>query len=119
MVTHPRLYRVVALTAGVVAACAACKGTEPFVPRATTVQLNTATVNFVSLGASQQLTATVLDQRGDPIAGASLTWASNNIAAATVNGSGLVTAVGNGSAQDGCLVRDRNVTLAATRRSRT
>lgn len=99
MVTHPRLYRVVALTAGVVAACAACKGTEPFVPRATTVQLNTATVNFVSLGASQQLTATVLDQRGDPIAGASLTWASNNIAAATVNGSGLVTAVGNGSAQ--------------------
>lgn len=98
---NSRPLHVLALTTAVAVAVtgAACKGTEPFVPRATTVQLNTATVNFASLGASQQLTAAVLDQRGDPIAGASLTWSSNALAVATVTGSGLVTAVGNGSAQ--------------------
>src|SRR2546427_12616988 len=52
----------------------------------------------VSAGSSLQLTATPKDGDGTPLVGRTVTWASSNAAAATVNGSGLVSGVAAGSA---------------------
>src|SRR5438093_3520891 len=49
-------------------------------------------------GQTVQLTATPKDASGNPLSGRAVTWGSNNTAAATVNGSGLVTAVAAGAA---------------------
>ena len=74
--------------------------TEP--PAATTpipsvVRVTPATVELSALGDTAQLTADVRDQSGQPMAGAAVTWASGAPGIATVDGQGLVTAVGNGS----------------------
>src|SRR2546427_381032 len=52
----------------------------------------------VSAGSSLQLTATPKDGNGNPLVGRTVTWQSSNTAAATVNGSGLVSGVAAGSA---------------------
>ena len=51
---------------------------------------------LMSLGATLQLEATVLDGNGQPVAGAVVMWSSGDALVATVNADGLVTAVGNG-----------------------
>ena len=80
-------------------AAAACKGTEPFVPVATTVTVTPGTISFTAVGAAQPLAATVLDQRDNAMPNATVTWSTNNPAVATVGGTGIVTSTGNGSAQ--------------------
>ena len=57
-----------------------------------------ATVELSALGDTAQLSADVRDQQGQPMAGAAVTWASEAPEVATVDGQGLVTAVGHGSA---------------------
>ena len=52
----------------------------------------------VPAGGSMQLTATPKDANGNALTGRTVTWSSSNTAAATVNGSGLVTGVAAGSA---------------------
>jgi len=52
----------------------------------------------VRIGAAKQLTATPEDGSGTPLAGRTITWASNNAGVATVSASGLVTSVGVGAA---------------------
>jgi uncharacterized protein YjdB len=52
----------------------------------------------VQMGQSIQLTATPKDANGTPLTGRVVTWSSTNTAAATVDGSGLVTGVAAGSA---------------------
>ena len=52
----------------------------------------------MSIGQTVQLTASILDQNGLPVAGVNVTWSSNNVNVATVSGQGQVTAVGNGTA---------------------
>src|SRR5881392_690337 len=79
-------------------ALAACKGTEPFVPVPTSLHVAPSSLSFTSLGATRQVVAVVLDQRADTIKNASVSWSSDNGSVATVSASGLVTAVGNGSA---------------------
>src|SRR5436190_23526457 len=79
-------------------ALVACKGTEPFVPVPTSLHVDPSTLSFTSLGATRQVVAVVLDQRADTIKHASVGWSSDNGSVATVSASGLVTAVGNGSA---------------------
>jgi hypothetical protein len=83
----------------VVTALAACKkdGTSPAVP--TSVVLSPTTVSFSSINQTQQLGAAVLDQRGDTMTGQTITWNSSDLAVATVSGTGLLQAAGNGSAQ--------------------
>ncbi|MYG15106.1 MAG: hypothetical protein F4207_01575, partial [Gemmatimonadetes bacterium] len=54
--------------------------------------------SFMALGETVQLKAAIQDRNGHPVAGAEVTWSSNDESVATVNGQGLVTAVGNGSA---------------------
>ena len=58
----------------------------------TAVNVSPTTLNFSTLGSTQQLTATTTPS------GASVTWASSNTAVATVDSTGLVTSVGYGSA---------------------
>ena len=52
----------------------------------------------VSAGSTVQLTAIPRDANGNALVGRTVTWSSNTTAAATVNGSGLVTGVAAGSA---------------------
>lgn len=67
-------------------------------PVATTINVSPSTSQLASLGATVQLTATVLDQRGQPIANAAVTWATSDAGVATVDGNGNVTAAANGAA---------------------
>ncbi len=52
----------------------------------------------VQVGQTAQLTATPQDASGNPLTGRVITWQSSNGAVASVNGSGLVTAVATGAA---------------------
>ncbi|HET7586349.1 MAG TPA: Ig-like domain-containing protein [Gemmatimonadaceae bacterium] len=65
------------------------------------VPVNSVTVSpgsvTITAGESRQLSATVTDASGNPL-NRPITWSSDNTAAATVNGSGLVTGVAAGSA---------------------
>ncbi|MDB4915480.1 MAG: Ig domain protein group 1 domain protein, partial [Gemmatimonadetes bacterium] len=61
-------------------------------------------------GDTQQLSATVYDVVGRPLTGETVTWGTSDGAVATVNSSGLVTAVGDGSA---------TITATSTTRSGT
>ncbi len=70
----------------------------PDPPQAATITVSPATADLAALGATVQLSAEVLDQNGQVMTGATVTWASGTVAVATVSASGLVTAVANGSA---------------------
>jgi len=87
----------VATTVAIVA-LAGCKGTEPFVPVASTVRVTPSVLNFTELGATQTLVAVVLDQRRDTMKRATVAWSSDNGGVAGVSATGLVTAVANGTA---------------------
>lgn len=81
---------------------AGCGGTEspaePETPVATTVTLSSTTLSFSSLGETQQLTATVVDQNGATMAGASVTWTTSGSSVASVSSTGMVAAVAVGTA---------------------
>ena len=62
------------------------------------VVIEPAMATLMSLGETVQLTASVLDGNGQPVAGAVVAWSSSDPQVASVNGQGLVTAEGNGSA---------------------
>ena len=51
---------------------------------------------LISIGDTVQLSATVLDGSGQPVADAVVTWQSSDEGVATVSAQGLVTAIGNG-----------------------
>ena len=70
----------------------------PDPPRPTTVTVSPAMAELAALGAMAQLSAEVRDQNGQAMAGATVTWASDATAVATVSSTGLVTAAGNGTA---------------------
>ena len=71
---------------------------EPQPARPTTVRVSPATAELTALGATVQLSAQVLDQNGQAMAGANVSWASNDDALVAVNSNGLVTAASNGTA---------------------
>ena len=104
MSRHRALIRQSALLAAVALAKGCGDGTTPTVPpkpdppRAATVIISPATAELTALGATAQLTGQVLDQSGQVMASATVTWSSSNVAVATVGTTGLVTAVGNGTA---------------------
>lgn len=66
--------------------------------RPTTVDVSPSEAELTALGATAQLTAEVRDQNTSVMSGATVSWVSSAAAVATVDASGLVTAVGNGSA---------------------
>lgn len=63
-----------------------------------TMEVVPAWVSLVSLGETLQLAATAFDARGNAIAGEPFTWTTSDESLATVNTSGLVTAIAPGSA---------------------
>lgn len=76
----------------------ACGGDSTGPPAPTTVNVASPTTTLTALGETVQLTAQVMDGRGNPMTGQAVNWASGNTAVLQVSASGLVTAVGTGSA---------------------
>lgn len=62
------------------------------------IKVAPGSITLTSLGETSQFTASAEDMNGHPVAGATFTWSSSNESVATVSSSGLVTAVGNGTA---------------------
>ena len=67
-------------------------------PVATTLTLSATVLSFSTLGATEQLTPTVLDQNGATLSGASVSWASSASTVASVSSTGLITALADGTA---------------------
>ena len=67
-------------------------------PVAATIVVSPSSAMLHALGDTSRFTARVLDQYGQEMVGAAVTYESSDEAVAAVDGSGLVTAVGNGSA---------------------
>ena len=86
----------------------------PPAPRPTTVSVSPATAELTAVGATVQLTAEVRDQNGRTLAGAAVTWASGAPAVATVNSTGLATAVANGTATITATVGDASGSASLT-----
>ena len=61
------------------------------------IDINPSSVTLSSVGATEQLTATVYDANNDIITGATVAWTSSDSSVATVNTNGLVKAVANGT----------------------
>lgn len=85
-------------------------------PVPTRIAVTPSSHTLEAIGATVQLTATVRDQRNNVMSGQTITWSSGNEALATVSGTGLVTAVGNGmaeiTARSGSLSANATVTIA-------
>ena len=82
------------LAAALTAACGD-DAVEPITP--TTVTVSPASATLQSLGSTVQLTATVQDQNGQAMSGITVAWTSSDTEVGTVDESGLMTAVGNGT----------------------
>ena len=67
--------------------------------KASSVDIEPRRPGTLSIGQTVQITARVLDENLQPIIGAPVTWSSSDETVATVSQQGLVTAVGNGTAQ--------------------
>ena len=101
---HRTIIRLSALLAVVALAKGCGDGESPSAPpmpepaRPTTVTVSPATTELTVLGATVQLSAEVRDQNATVMAGATVTWTTSANSVATVDASGLVRAVGNGTA---------------------
>ena len=74
--------------------------TDPIKPsRPTTVAVAAASVRLVSRGATVQLATIVHDQYGQVLADAGVAWSSADASVASVDATGLVTAVGDGTTE--------------------
>ena len=78
-------------------ACGDGGPTESATPVATSATITPSAVTLAALGETVQLTASVLDQGGQPMPGTTLIWASSDGSVAPVDAGGVVTAVWNGS----------------------
>jgi len=67
-------------------------------PVATAITLSATNLTFTSMGETVQLSATVLDQSGRAMPGATVSWSTSDGSVADVSSTGLVTAIGIGTA---------------------
>lgn len=74
-------------------------GTAPPMVASVLITAPAAPPSFQTLARTVQFSAVARDAASAPITGATITWNSSNASAATVSGSGLVTAVANGTTQ--------------------
>ncbi len=104
MSRHRTIIRLSAVLALVALAKGCGDGDSPTAPptpepaRPTTVTVSPATHELTAFGTTVQLTVEVRDQNARVMVGATVTWTSSANSVATVDASGLVTAVGNGTA---------------------
>lgn len=95
---YPHRSVLAVVASSVLAFAAGCDGSTdavPDPPRPTTVTVTPATAELTELGATVQLSAEVLDQYGNPMAGVSVTWTTGDVSVARVR-AGVVTAFGEG-----------------------
>ncbi len=99
-----------------VASCA----TEPAVVQ---VNLSRSQVTLDALTAAVRVTAQLLDEKNEPVPTATASWSSDNPSIATVDATGLITAVGNGTtkvrASVGAASEEVNVTVLQVAKSLT
>lgn len=86
------------LAASALVLLAACGTDSSGPPAPAQVQITASTTTLTALGQTADLSARVLDGRGQPISGAPVTWSTGNPAVAQVSPGGQVTAVGVGTA---------------------
>ncbi len=104
MTRHRTIIRLSAVLAVVALAKGCGDGDSPTAPptpepaRPTTVTVTPATAELTALGATVQLRAEVRDQNARVMAGTTVTWTSSANSVATVNASGLVVGVAEGTA---------------------
>lgn len=67
-------------------------------PTPTSIAASPDPITLVSIGQTQQITASVKDQNGNTMSGQTITYSSNASGVASVSNSGLVTAVSSGNA---------------------
>lgn len=100
MTRHRTAVRFCAILAALASAKGCGDGDSPTAipdtPRPTTLAVSPTTAELTAFGATVQLAAEVRDQNAEVVAGGTVAWASSSPAVATVDGSGLVTAAGNG-----------------------
>ncbi len=90
--------RIDRLSAVALLALAACGGDETVPPVPARVTVTPSAVETPVSGRTFQFTAAVVDNRGDPMPGVPVTWASTSEDVATVSQAGLATVVGQGRA---------------------
>jgi len=78
------------------------------------VTVNPAAAEMAAFGETVQFSASVSDQNGQALAGTSLSWSISETAVAEVSASGLVTAVGNGTATITATAGEASGTAAIT-----
>jgi CARDB/Leishmanolysin/Bacterial pre-peptidase C-terminal domain/Bacterial Ig-like domain (group 2) len=88
------------LRASILLVLAGCQTgtTTPENPIATTVTLSASEIALTFLGQTSPVGVTVSDQNGESMSGQTIEWSSSDVAIFTVNSSGVVMAVANGSA---------------------
>ena len=102
---YQTLIRLFALPAAVALLKGCGDGDSPTRPpppeprRPTSVMVSPATIELTALGTTVQLTAEVRDQDDMVMSGVTVTWSSDDTSVASVDASGLVTAVANGQAR--------------------
>lgn len=67
-------------------------------PTVASVEVTPSSETFTAIGAQAMFDATARDSAGNVVSGASISWSSSDEAVATVDGTGTVTAEGNGEA---------------------
>jgi hypothetical protein len=102
-----------------VVAASSCGGSEsvgptPDDPVLTSVSVTPAAGSLSALGATTQFSASPRDQGGSAFAGASIAWTTSAGGVATVDGNGLVTAVGEGQATITATATAGSVTVTGT-----
>ena len=76
--------------------------------------MNPSAAEMAALGETVQLSASVTDQNGQALAGTSVSWSISETAVAEVSASGLVAAVGNGTAMITATAGEASGTAAIT-----
>ena len=87
--------------------------TEPEPPRAASLSVSPATVEFGVPGETAELTVTVLDQHGNAFP-APFTWSSEDASVISVNQDGLATAVARGTAAIRVVAGDLSAVVQAS-----
>ena len=79
-----------------IVSCSDSPSAPPPTPVPSAIGLSSTTANFTHLGQTVQVTASVRDQNGAPM-NAAVSWSVEQSNVATVSGSGVIAAAGNGT----------------------